>query len=84
MTAKPTTHALSTPITNPVARLNDAFRTNPSGGRLIAPAGVIGLEPNALPAVVLAVQHFDTFTPDNDPYGEHDVGTLSWGGEQIF
>lgn len=60
------------------------MQTPPGGGRLIATAGVIGLGPNALPAVVLAVQHFDTFTPDNDPYGEHDFGTLSWGGEQIF
>lgn len=84
MTAKPTTHALSTSIANPVAQLNDAFRTNPSGGRLIATAGVIGLGPNALPAVVLAVQRFDTFTPDNDPYGEHDFGALTWGSERIF
>lgn len=84
MTAKPTTHAFSTPVTNPVAQLNDAFRANPSGGRLIATAGVIGLGPDALPAVLLAVQGFDAFTSDNDPYDEHDFGMLTWGGERIF
>lgn len=84
MTAKPTTHALNTPVENPVAQLNDAFRANPSGGRLVATAEVIGLGPDALPAILLAVQGFDAFTPDNDLYGEHDFGVLTWGGERIF
>jgi Protein of unknown function (DUF3768) len=29
-----------------------------------------------------AVQRFDAFTPDNDPYGEHDFVTLD--GEKLF
>jgi len=27
---------------------------------------------------------FDSFTPDNDPYGEHDFGTIDWQEEKIF
>lgn len=27
---------------------------------------------------------FDRFTPDNDPYGEHDFGTIDWQEEKIF
>lgn len=27
---------------------------------------------------------FDTFTADNDPYGEHDFGAFDAGGEKIF
>ena len=27
---------------------------------------------------------FDTFTSDNDPYGEHDFGTIEWRGTRLF
>ncbi|KQU46956.1 hypothetical protein ASG67_14960 [Sphingomonas sp. Leaf339] len=84
MTAKPTTHAPATPVINPVAQLNDAFRTNQTDGRMIATAGVIGLGPDALPAILLAVQTFDAFTPDDDPYGEHDFGVLIWANQPLF
>jgi len=28
--------------------------------------------------LVQAVQEFDRFTPENDPYGEHDFGSSNW------
>lgn len=61
------------------ADLNDAFRKtcNPflTPGATCLPdlEGLIG-----------AVRDFDDFTPDNDPYGEHDFGALDWRGERIF
>jgi Protein of unknown function (DUF3768) len=30
------------------------------------------------------VTEFNAFTPDNDPYGEHDFGSFEDGGERIF
>ena len=35
-------------------------------------------------AVLAAVRAFNNFHPDNDPHGEHDFGTLSVEGIQIF
>ena len=30
------------------------------------------------------VRRFDSFTIDNDPYGEHDLGTFDWTGRKIM
>ena len=34
--------------------------------------------------VILAVQTFDAFTPDNDPHREHDFGSFEIDGETYF
>lgn len=31
-----------------------------------------------------AVESFSNFTEDNDPYGEHDFGSLKFEGQKIF
>ena len=69
---------------NPVTVLNDAFRRNPSSGAMVATAGVIGLGAGALPAILEMVRTFDAFTPDNDPYGEHDFGVLEWQDDGVL
>ncbi len=33
--------------------------------------------------LIHAVREFSTFTEDNDPYGEHDYGSLSWFGQKV-
>jgi hypothetical protein len=35
-------------------------------------------------AIVDQVMAFDAFTPDNDPYGEHDFGNFEHAGHRIF
>jgi hypothetical protein len=35
-------------------------------------------------AVLNKVFTFDDFTPDNDPYGEHDFGMVEHAGEKYF
>jgi hypothetical protein len=30
------------------------------------------------------VRAFDRFTPDNDPYGEHDFGAIELSGDRYF
>jgi hypothetical protein len=37
-----------------------------------------------LVALLEKVASFDEFTPDNDPYGEHDFGALDHNGVRYF
>lgn len=39
---------------------------------------------DSLPDLLDRVRWFDAFTPDNDPYGEHDFGSLVHAGQTIF
>jgi hypothetical protein len=34
--------------------------------------------------MLTAVSSFSTFTPDNDPYNEHDFGAVDAEGERFF
>src|SRR5215831_412828 len=62
-------------LSNPsIAELNDEFRrTTPHP--LLTPG--IYERDDAL-AIVMRVRTFDDFTPDNDPWGEHDFGAFDW------
>lgn len=63
---------------------NDAFRKCPSGGKVMLTYGVLEKFRGALNDLIEAVVNFDDFNEDNDPYGEHDFGSLSLRGETIF
>ena len=67
-----------------IADLNDAFRRSLMGGRVVVTSGVAALGQRAQVEALQAVQAFNTFTPDNDPYGEHDFGSLSVRGHEFF
>ena len=84
MIAETTTHAHATGVPSPIAQLNDVFRRHGGAGRLAVTAGVLALGNGALPAILVMVRAFYAFTPDNDPYGEHDFGSLEWGGTKVF
>ncbi|WP_267414342.1 DUF3768 domain-containing protein [Sphingomonas sp. GC_Shp_4] len=64
--------------------MNDAFRRNPSRGQMMATVGVVALGSGALPAVLQLVREYSDFTANNDPYGEHDLGTMTWNGAKLF
>lgn len=66
-----------------IAELNDTFRKTFIGGQVLATAGVQALPPEQQQAVFQAVQAFNTFTEDNDPYGEHDFGAFSLYGQRF-
>ncbi len=55
---------------------NDVFRKSFSGGRVLLTPGVTNLSADHQQAVISAVRAFDDFSPDNDPYGEHDFGAV--------
>lgn len=68
-----------------VQRINDQFRCKGTGtGSLMVTAGVHALGVIFARAAIEAVRAFDSFTCDNDPYGEHDFGALTVAGERLF
>lgn len=74
----------STDQATKIARLNDAFRTTLAGGQVMLTAGVQALDELALAEVLKAVQTFNDFTGDNDPYGEHDFGAFKLVGHRFL
>lgn len=67
-----------------IAELNDSFRSSFVGGAVLLTRGVMALSEHTRKQIVRAVQTFDTFTKDNDPYGEHDFGTIKIDGKRFF
>lgn len=63
-----------------IAEKNDEFRK--SGYGIVVTTGVQVLED--LHLLIDEIKRFDDFTEDNDPYGEHDFGTVHWYGEKVF
>lgn len=66
------------------ARLNDLLRSTGIGGQIFLTVGVAGLPEAEMNEIVGAVRRFDKFTPDNDPYGEHDFASLVVAGHRIM
>ena len=73
-----------TPSSTRIAKLNDAFRKTFLGGKVMLTRGISELPENEKNAILALVQMFDDFTPDNDPYGEHDFGAIEHNGQRIF
>ena len=47
-------------------------------------AGIASLPIEDRAAIMARVRSFDEFTPDNDPYGEHDFGAFDHQRHRIF
>ena len=67
-----------------IRQLNDRFRRQFMGGRVLLTAGVDGLEPGSKAALLTAIQQFDKFSGENDPYSEHDFGAVEIEGVSYF
>ena len=67
-----------------IAALNDAFRRTFQGGRVLITASVSALPPILAAEVLERVRTFTDFTPDNDPYGEHDFGSFELANHKFF
>jgi hypothetical protein len=70
--------------TERIRALNDRLRTIGQGGEIVVTRGVAALGPDTVARVFAAVQVFTAFTPDNDPYGEHDFGALEVAGQSVM
>lgn len=68
------------PRASQIAYQNDEFRK--SGSDVMITPGIQAL-PDVL-GLIRAVQAFEMFTPDNDPYGEHDFGSIVWYQHKTF
>lgn len=63
-----------------IAGLNDLLRSTFLSGRVVMTEGIHALPAATRAAIIARVRHFDAFTPDNDPYGEHDFGAIDVEG----
>ena len=65
-----------------IQQLNDAARQTLTGCRVSVTAGVRALD--ATDMILTMVRRYSAFTPDNDPYAEHDFGSFQFADETIF
>lgn len=72
---------MSSPI---IAQLNDAFRQSFIGGPVMLTSGIQALPNDTLNTVLQQVKAFNAFTPNNDPYEEHDFGAFDCHNQRIF
>ncbi len=86
LTNTPRTDDLTTDLVevSRIRDLNDGFRRSLQGGVLLLTAGVIALGAERQARILDAVARFDSFDPENDPYGEHDCALLSVEGTRIL
>lgn len=67
-----------------IKTLNDNFRKTFTGGQVFLTAGIDSMDAEDIANIMPLVQNFTDFTPDNDPYGEHDFGAFDYHGNKIF
>ena len=67
-----------------IAALNDRARQRLDHCRWILTQGVLSCDPLTVAELLIAVEDFDAFTPDNDPYAEHDFGAIKLNGNTFF
>lgn len=70
--------------TERIRQLNDALRRTGVGGTIVCTAGVRACGLSFVQAAASAVAQFDSFTADNDPYGEHDCASLTIDGHPLI
>jgi hypothetical protein len=64
--------------------LNDRFRRTLRGGTVVMTRGVEALGVTNIRRVFVRVKSFEAFSPDNDPWGEHDFGAFELDGDRFF
>ena len=60
-----------------IKTLNDFLRKNALGGDTVITQGVQSLSHSEREQLLQQIRHFDDFTEDNDPYDQHDFGSIT-------
>ena len=71
-------------LTKKVRDLNDAMRKHGIGGQIMLTVGIRALGDKVVDRIVVAVRTFDNFSEDNDPYKEHDYGSVVVDGNKVL
>ena len=72
------------PSEKSIVELNDQLRIHGTGGTIMVTSGVQGLGQKFINLVFDALRSFNSFSEDNDPYGEQDFGAMQVDGEKVF
>ena len=67
-----------------IKELNDNFRKSFLGGRVMITQKVQMLSAEAQRELFDRVKQFNDFTKENDPYGEHDFGSIKFQNDIYF
>ena len=70
--------------TQRIRALNDTFRKSFIGGAVMVTQGVATLDGNTQQSILTRVRNYTSFNSDNDPYGEHDFGSIEIEGQRVF
>ena len=66
---------------NRIQVLNDSLRIAGVGGQILVTQGINALSQETQQRIIRAIQTFDDFNEDNDPYHEHDCAII---GDTMF
>jgi hypothetical protein len=69
--------------TDRIRLLNDELRQHLYSGGAVMTPGIAALGDAAVNRIVNAIASFHDFSADNDPWGEHDFGTLQFEGHFV-
>jgi hypothetical protein len=77
---------MTTVTTEKIAEINDRFRKkgNDPLGQYVTTQQVAAMPLSDRIALKRMVSLFDNFAEENDPYGEHDFGSVEFKGEKYF
>ncbi|MDQ2762099.1 MAG: DUF3768 domain-containing protein [Pseudomonadota bacterium] len=67
-----------------IRALNDKLRIDHRGGQIVATVGVTSRGPYFVALALGLIRDFSAFSPANDPYDEHDFGSISLDNVTVF
>ena len=70
--------------TDKIRTLNDSFRHTFIGGRVMKTDGVAAQDQALQQNLIAEVKGFGKFDQENDPYNEHDFGSVELDGKKFF
>ena len=70
--------------TTKIRALNDRLRRFGLGGTIVVTSGIQALGHDWIAELMVSIAQFDTFSPANDPYGEHDCASVDIHGRRAL